>query len=330
MPTIQDIAKAANLSTATISRVINQSESVLPETVAKVESIIKELGYQVKGNRRLNINQGDDTLGLIVSRFNSPFYALLTQGIEKVARQHNRKLMVISGNYDVDCEKDAIKFLMSKGCRNIIIHSKAMTDDSLIHYANQLPSMIIINRHVKGIDNQCVWLDSSEGTYLATKHLIEQGHKKIGYLSCEMILDDKLDRFYGYQRALNEANIAFNSDWVEEVPFGEQGGATAATNLLNKGLPITALVAFNDFYAAAAMQVFKEHNIDIPQRLSIVGFDDVLPQCYFTPKLTTIRNPIESMAINAARMSLEGTNHSLSNIFYPILIKRDSVEEPFS
>lgn len=108
------------------------------------------------------------------------------------------------------------------------------------------------------------------------------------------------------------------------MPFGEQGGALAATNFLNKGLPMTALVAFNDF-AAAAIQVFKEHGISVPEQLSIVGFDDVLPQCYFSPKLTTIRSPIESMAINAARISLEGKNCAVSRAFHPLLIKRESV-----
>lgn len=329
MATIKDVAKAANVSTATVSRVINKSDSVLPETVAKVEMVMAEVGYQIKDNQRLTINQGQDTIGLIVSRFHSSFYGLLTQGVEKVAKKHGRKLIVASGNYDMECEEEALKFILSKGCRNIVLHSKAMTDDMLIHYAKQHSGIIMINRHVSEIESQCVWLDNSAGTYLATKHLIEQGHRKIAYLSCEMEVDDKFDRFNGYQQALIEAGIELNPDWIEEVPFGEPGGAEAAINLLNKGLPVTALVAFNDFYAAAAMQVFKEHGIEIPQRLSIVGFDDVLPQCYFSPKLTTIRNPIESMAINAARLSLEGENLPVSNAFHPLLIKRDSVQAPF-
>lgn len=328
MPTMNDVAKAAGVSNATVSRVINQSPSVLPETVAKVEAVMQELGYKVKGNRRLTINQGHDTIGLIVSRFNSPFYGLLTQGVEKIARKHDRKLIVASGDYDAECEENAIEFMLSKGCRNIVIHSKAMSNQTLIRYAEQLPGFIVVNRHVPEIDSQCVWLDNSEGTYKATRHLIEQGHQRIAYLSCEMEVDDKFTRFDGYRRALDEAGIALNPDWIEEVPFGEPGGALAASNLLNKGLPVTALVAFNDFYAAAAIQVFKEHGVAIPEQLSVVGFDDVLPQCYFSPKLTTIRSPIESMAINAARLSLEGTESSLSRFFHPLLIKRESVQPP--
>ncbi|MGF1724215.1 substrate-binding domain-containing protein [Photobacterium nomapromontoriensis] len=328
MPTMNEVAKAAGVSNATVSRVINQSPSVLPETVAKVEAVMQEMGYKVKGNRRLTINQGHDTIGLIVSRFNSPFYGLLTQGVEKIARKHDRKLIVASGEYDAECEDNAIQFMLSKGCRNIVIHSKAMSNEVLIRYAQQLPGLIVVNRHVPEIASQCVWLDNSEGTYKATRHLIEQGHQRIAYLSCEMDIDDKFTRFDGYRRALDEADIDLNPDWIEEVPFGEPGGALAASNLLNKGLPVTALVAFNDFYAAAAIQVFKEQGIAIPEQLSVVGFDDVLPQCYFSPKLTTIRSPIESMAINAARLSLEGTDSSLSRFFHPLLIKRESVQPP--
>ena len=327
MVTIKDVAKAANVSTATVSRVINQSDSALPETVKKIETVMAQLGYKITDNKRLNINQGQDAIGLIVSRFNSPFYGLLTQGVEKIAKRYGRKLIVASGNYDLDCEEDALKFMLSKGCRNIVMHSKAMTDDMLIRYAKQISGLILINRCVSEIESQCVWLDNCAGTYLATKHLIEEGHRKIAYLSCEMAVDDKVERLNGYKKALAEGGIEFNPDWVEEVPFGELGGTVAATNLLNKGLPVTALVSFNDFYAAAAMQVFKEHGIDIPNRLSIVGFDDVLPQCYFSPKLTTIRNPIESMAINAARLCLGEMNHPILNAFHPILIKRDSVQK---
>lgn len=325
MATINDVAKAAGVSTATVSRVINKSSSVIPETVEIVQSAMSQVGYKVKGNQRLNINQGLNAIGLIVSRFNSPFYGLLSQGVEKIAKQYDKKMMVASGNYDADCEEDAIKFMLSKGCRNIVIHSKVMSDETLTQYAKHNPGLVVINRRVPTMEQQCVWLDNSEGTYQATKHLIEQGHRRIGFLSCDTEVDDKFLRFDGYQRALQEAGIQFNPDWIEEVPFGEQGGALAATNFLNKGLPMTALVAFNDFYAAAAIQVFKEHGISIPEQLSIVGFDDVLPQCYFSPKLTTIRSPIESMAINAARISLEGKQCSVSRAFHPLLIKRESV-----
>ncbi|PKF49674.1 substrate-binding domain-containing protein [Enterovibrio nigricans] len=325
MATIKDVAKAAGVSIATVSRVINQANNVIPTTVAKVEAAMRELDFHVKGNRRLTINQGDDLLGLVVSRFNSPFYGLLTQGVEKIARKHGRNLMVLSGEYDEGREQEAIDVLLARGCRNIVLHSKGMTDVTLTKLANQLPGLIVVNRHVDAIEEQCVWLDNGEGTYLATKHLIDQGHRAIAYISCEMALDDKADRFNGYCRALTEAGIDLNPDWIEEVPFGEQGGVTAANNLLNKGLPVTALVAFNDFFAAAAMQVFKEHGIGIPERLSIVGFDDVLPECYFSPKLTTIRNPIESMGMNAARLSIEGKDSALVRGFQPLLIKRDSV-----
>ncbi|MFA0087759.1 LacI family transcriptional regulator [Vibrio sp. 10N.286.49.C2] len=325
MATINDVAKSAGVSTATVSRVINHSSNVVPETVSLVEKAMRDVGYKIKGNQRLNINQGLNAIGLIVSRFNSPFYGLLSQGVEKIAKQHDKKMIVASGNYDADCEEDAIKFMLSKGCRNIVIHSKVMSDKSLVEYAKQLPGLVVINRLVPTIEEQCVWLDNSEGTYQATQHLIEQGHRKIAFLSCDTEVDDKFLRFDGYRRALDDAGIEFNPDWVEEVPFGEQGGALAATNFLNKGLPMTAMVAFNDFFAAAAIQVFKEHGVSVPEQLSIIGFDDVLPQCYFSPKLTTIRSPIESMAINAARISIEGRQSAVSRSFHPLLIKRDSV-----
>ena len=325
MPTIIDVAKAAGVSTATVSRVINQSSGVVPDTVVRVQQAMKQLGYQIKGNRRLSVNQGDDTLGLILSSFNSPFFSLLTQGVDKIARKLDRKLMVASGQYDPECEEEALNFMINKSCRHIVFHSKAMSENALIKYARQLPGLVIINRHIKEIEQQCVWLENTKGTYQATRYLLEQGHRRIGFLGLELDIDDQTERFAGYRQALQEAGIRLNSDWVEEVPTGEQGGALGATNFLNKGLPVTALVAYNDYFAAAAMQVFKEHGVKVPEDLSVIGFDDVLPQCYFNPRLTTIRSPIESMAMNAALISVEGKKSPVARRFQPLLVKRDSV-----
>lgn len=325
MVTIKDVAKSAGVSTATVSRVINKATSVLPETVQQVQAVMAELGYRVKDNKRLAINQSDATIGLMISNFNSPYYGLLAQGVEKVARQTGRTMLVANGQYDADCEEEALNFLISKGCRHIVMHSKMMTDQALRRYARQIPGLIIVNRRVVGMESQCVWLENRQGTYQATRHLIEQGHRRIAYIGCELELDDKSERLGGYRSALEEAGIAPNRDWQEEVPFGENGGALGATNLLTKGLPVTAVVAFNDYFAAAAIQVFRDHGVLVPDHLSVVGFDDVLPECYFTPKLTTIRSPVESMAMNAARLSIEGPQPDISRAFYPLLVRRGSV-----
>ncbi|OED48106.1 LacI family transcriptional regulator [Endozoicomonas sp. (ex Bugula neritina AB1)] len=323
--TIKEVARAAGVSTATVSRVINKATNVLPATIQKVEEAMASLGYQIKDNRRLSINQVDDSIGLIISNFNSPYYGLLAQGVEKIARQYGRTMIVANGQYDADCEEEALNFLLNKGCRNIVMHSKMMSDQTLLKYASHLPGLIIVNRCIKGMESQCVWLKNSHGTYQSTQHLIKQGHRRIAYIGCELELDDKEERLAGYKSALSDAGIPLNRDWLEEVPFGENGGALGAINLLNKGMPVTAVVAFNDYFAAAAIQVFRDHEILVPDQLSVVGFDDVLPQCYFTPKLTTIRSPIESMAMNAARLSIEGSKIDISHEFYPLLVQRDSV-----
>ena len=325
MSTIRNVAEVAGVSLATVSRVINRSPSVLPEMVKRVEQAMNQLGYNIQGNRRLLVNQVEDTIGLIVSNFNSPFFGLLIQGVEKVARSYNRKLIVASGQYDSSMEKEALDYLLRKGCRSIVMHSKAISDEELLGLSDKIPNLVIINRHVCGMEDQCVWLENERGSYLATKYLLEKGHRRIGYINCELDIDDKTKRFYGYQKALEEKGVAVNSDWIEEAPFGEHGGAIAATNLLNKGLPVTALIAYNDFFAAAAIQVFTEHGIVVPERLSVIGFDDVLPQCYFTPKLTTIRSPIESMAMNAARLCVEGSKYQIVRQFQPLLVQRNSV-----
>lgn len=183
----------------------------MPETIARVEEAITALGYLTKDNRRLSINQGGDTIRLTVSNFNSPFFPLLIQEVEKVARKYNCKLIVASGKYDVDLEEEALSYLLNQACRNIVMHSKAMGDDQLIRHAAKPAGLVIVNRYVPGLEEQCVWLENRKGTYLATKHLLDYGYRRICYISCEQNIDDKAESFFCCQQALQEARPEVNS-----------------------------------------------------------------------------------------------------------------------
>ena len=325
MATIKEVAKLAGVSIATVSRVINQSSRVKDETAHRIEQAMSDLNYRIEGNKRLQINQGESAIALILSSINTPFFGLLSQGVEKIASKYGRKLVVSSGQYDAVYEEETLNYFLDKGFKNIILHCKAMSDESLLKYVAKEPGIILINRYIEEVEAQCIWLDNQKGGYLATKHLLEQGHRNIAHITVDQDISDKRERIEGYKRALLEFGVTPNPDWTEEVQISEKGAILGATNLLNKGAPITAVVAYNDFFAASAIQAFKEHDIKVPEEISVVGFDNTLPQCYFSPKLTTVHNPIESMAMNAAKLSLDGLDSPVSKCFKPLLKRRESV-----
>ncbi|GAL04506.1 galactose operon repressor [Photobacterium aphoticum] len=327
MPTLKEIAEITGYSMATVSRVINRQGHVSEKTKLHIEKTAKEIGFTRENNNRLKINSGTPSIGVVINRISSPFYSLLAQSVEEVGREHNRHLMLCSSGYDANEEQKAIDFLLSHGCRHIVLHSKALSDSALEGICRQHSDVVLIGRHVEAVQERCVWLDSQAGTYQATQHLINLGHRRIGFINLAFDCDDKHNRLAGYLNAMKDNGLMVDPDWVQNADWVEVGGRNAARKLLSQGLPVTALLAFNDVYAASALREFQSRGVQIPAQLSIIGFDDVMPQCYFSPALTTLKYPIAVMARKAALLSLTGNYAQFpqGQCYYPTLIHRESV-----
>lgn len=327
MTTLKDIAELTGYSMATVSRVINNQGRVSQKTKQCIEQAAEKLGFKTKNNKRLKLNSGTQSIGVVINRISSPFYSLLAQSVEDVGREHNRHLMLCSSGYEEKDERDAINFLLTHGCRNIVIHSKALPDKALAELCNKHPGITIIGRKIEAVIDRCVWLDSTPGTYQATQHLINRGHTRIGFINLAFQCDDKLSRLGGYLNAMKDNGLDVDPEWIQDADWVEAGGRAAARRLLSLGLPITALLAFNDVYAASALREFQSRGVRVPEQLSIIGFDDVMEQCYFSPALTTLKYPIAKMARKAALLSLNDNrdSHPNGHCYYPTLIHRESV-----
>ena len=167
------------------------------------------------------------------------------------------------------------------------------------------------------------------GGYLATKFVLEQGHKEIGYISGPLWKCDAKARFEGHQKALAEFGISQDSDLFFEGDFREQSGSQGMRHMLAQHKEFTAVVCGNDIMALGAITVAREHGLDIPNALSIIGFDNVMFAGYIFPKLTSVNYPIYDMGAMAAKTILKQVykedSEDLQLIFEPKLIERDSV-----
>ncbi len=332
MATIKDVARLAGVSVATVSRVINDSPKASDASRQAVTCAMEELNYHPNANARALAQQTTETIGLIVGDVSDPFFGAMVKAVEQVAYRTGNFLLIGNGYHNEQKERQAIEQLIRHRCAALVVHAKKIPDSELISLMKQMPGMVLINRTLPGFEQRCIALDDRYGAWLATRHLIQQGHKKIGYLCSNHTISDAEDRLQGYYDALKEHGIPVNDRLVTFAEPDESGGEQAMTELLGRGKNFTAVACYNDSMAAGAMGVLNDNGIDVPKEISLIGFDDVLISRYVRPRLTTVRYPIITMATQAAELAMAlAENRPLpetTHIFSPTLVRRHSVIAP--
>lgn len=330
MTTIKDVADAAGVSLATVSRVVNNGPKVGDATRERVKKIMVEMGYRPNANARALVSQKSASVGVVLAELIDPFFAAMAHGIEIVTRQKNLRILTVSGFIEESTELQAIESLLEYRCEAMVVHSKALSDEVLINFANQIPGFVLINRYIPEIENRCVWLDNAAGGQIMARYMLSQGHKKFAMVSSEYHIDDPQSRLHGIREELEKAGIQLPESNIELCTPDQEGGEVAMQNLLAKGADFTALLAYNDAMASGAMTMLKDHNIEVPNAVSVIGYDDVLLAKYCSPKLTTLRYPIDVMAKTAAELAIRYANGEkpepgVTFKYNPTLVKRESV-----
>ena len=244
--------------------------------------------------------------------------------------QANKFTIVMSGNHDIARERHAIQALLQRQCDALILHSKALPDEELSELASGSTPIVFINRQVPGCEERCVWLDNQAGITTACQHLLDAGHSRIAFITSddEEFVDGQ-QRMAGYRVALQRAGIELDPALIGRAFADEKGGYVAMSELLERGVPFTAVLGFNDAMVAGAISCLLERGYKIPQQVSVVGFDDIPYARYIYPKLTTVRYPIEEMGERAAELALRLLDHKpvegLALKFEAELVRRESV-----
>lgn len=332
MATIKDVARLAGVSVATVSRVINSSPKASDASRLAVNSAMEELNYHPNANARALAQQTTETIGLVVGDVSDPFFGAMAKAVEQVAYNTGNFLLIGNGYHNEQKERQAIEQLIRHRCAALVVHAKKIPDADLISLMQQMPGMVLINRTLPGFEKRCVALDDRYGAWLATRHLIQQGHTKIGYLCSNHAISDAEDRLQGYYDALKEHGLPVNDRLVTFGEPDESGGEQAMTELLGRGKNFTAVACYNDSMAAGAMGVLNDNGIDVPKEISLIGFDDVLISRYVRPRLTTVRYPIVTMATQAAELAMALADNQpipeTTHMFSPTLVRRHSVIAP--
>ena len=337
MVTIRDVAKLAGVSVATVSRVLNNPVIASKEARELVLHAVAALGYRPNANAQALATQSSDTIGVVVMDVSDPFFGALVKAVDTVAQRHQKYVLIGNSYHEAEKERHAIEVLIRQRCNALVVHAKALGDDELSHFLNQVPGMVLINRVIPGYEHRCVSLNNVTGAEMATRLLLSQGHQRIGYIGSNHGIEDDLQRQQGYLTAMTQGTSVTMTQtrqpppesWRAQGTPDLQGGEAAMVELLGRNLQLSAVFAYNDSMAAGALAVLKENGINVPQDFSLVGFDDIPIARYTSPKLTTVRYPIVSMATLATELALKGAANQLetgvSHCFMPTLVRRHSV-----
>lgn len=332
MATIREVSKHAQVSVATVSRVVNGNKWVAEATRQRVLEAMAELGYQPNSFARSLATNKSETIGMVVGDLAGPFFGEMMQFAEQAVRDAGKHLIITSGHSTLEEERDAVQFLLKRRCDALILHLDLMPDAEIVELSQQQSTpIILVNRLVPEMAEQCVYLDNEAGGFLATRHLLELGHQRIACVTGPLYKSDARERLAGYRRALDSAGIAFDQQLVVEGDFMEPGGEVAAAELLARQVAFSAVVVGNDLMAIGAVNGFKQRGLRIPADISLVGYDDVLMAGYLEPALTTVRVPVAEFGSEAGRLALklgEGIDCEIHNRFMPTLIERSSTAVP--
>ncbi|RLL40578.1 LacI family transcriptional regulator [Oceanobacillus piezotolerans] len=302
MATIQEVAKKAGVSTATVSRVLNNSESVKEKTRIRVEQAIRELNYEPSVLGRNLRNSESRLLLVLIPSISNPFYTEIINGIEDTAISRGYNILLCET--DSNPKREAIYFNMIRNrlADGIILMDPTVNRKNLYDLASRHPIVQCSEFDERG-EISYVTIDNELAAYQAVKHLIKLGNKKIALINTDEKFLYARERRRGYEKALKEFDLPINSKWIREterVHF--EGGQQAMRSLLNELDKPNAVFSVSDVLAIGALKEIQLQGLKVPEEIAVVGFDKISFSNMTNPTLTTIAQPMYKMGCMSATM----------------------------
>jgi LacI family transcriptional regulator len=304
--TIKDVARLSGVSSMTVSRVINGSERVSLETRQRVESAIAELGYVPSRLARGLIRQKTGTLALIVPDVANPFFTLIVRGAEDVARRAGYRMILADTRADLTIERDVIEEMLAHRVEGIMI--APVSDRSKGHLqrlATYGVEFVLIDRTVSGIESDVVTGDNVGGARRLVEHLISLGHRRIGFITESDEVSTARDRRQAYEAALAAAGLSYDPSLIVRSTVDPPGGFEGMRRLLELDEPPTAVFTVNNLVALGAIEAVRAHELEVPDDIALVCFDDIEYASRLYPFLTVMAQPAETLGTLGTQLLLE-------------------------
>jgi len=325
--TLKDVAKAANVSYATVSRALSGSPQIGSDTRERILKLCDEMGYTTNYVARSMVMKKTDVIGLVVPSIDNQFMSELAYYAEMSARNHGYNIMLCNSGPDLKQEKTVVKLLLGRQVDGILLVPQSpKTYENIRTYTDQVPT-VFLSENLRDQPQSYVAVDNSHGTYLGVEYLYNLGHRKILYLGRRQSTTHQL-RAEGYMRACQHFGLQerfFNSEYNRS---SIENGYEMARELFAKPIDYTAIFASTDSNALGILKAADELGIEIPGQVSLIGFDNIRSTSLPRIELTTIEQPKREMAVQAVDMLRDkienGTKGYVHQILMPNLIERTS------
>ncbi|MDR7074004.1 LacI family DNA-binding transcriptional regulator [Fictibacillus barbaricus] len=294
-PNIQAVAKLANVSIATVSRVINNQGGVRKKTEDRILKAIDELGYIRSAAARTMKKKETKTVGVIVPDIKNPFFPIVMAGIEQKAREKGYFTILSSTSESQAIEEEIVKNFIERGVDGVIITTANEDSDHLKVLQNQGIPIVAVDRSIQNLNVDTVIVDNEKGTYQAIQHLILQGHKRIGIICGPLNTTPAFKRLIGYKKALEDYNIPFNEQYVIHGDFQEQSGYKGTKELYSLDEQPTAIFSSNNLMSIGSLKALQDCNWILGKEVSFIGFDDIDIATFMNPKLTVVARPMNTL-----------------------------------
>ena len=328
---IDDIAREAGVSTATVSRVINKSPQVRPKTAAKVEAVMRKNNYLPNSIARSLASKSSKTIGIIVASITNPAYSEMIRSIQDEAEKYGYVTIICNSDENMQKEREYIDMLLEKQVAGVIFPGGRGIGDKynghIIELSKKVP-VVLANEYLEGSNIYSIVCDKQKGSYDMIRHFLALGHREIAMITGYGNYNPSIEKYQGYSKALEEYGIAIREDLVIYSNYQMIGGYKAALKLMKLAVPPTAILTANDLMVIGCMRALQKHGVRVPQDIAVAGYDDIKINHYFHPAITSVSQDINEIAHMAAKTLISVLNKNddvpTKQIIQPVLRIRES------
>jgi DNA-binding LacI/PurR family transcriptional regulator len=317
MPTtIKDIAKQAGVAHTTVSRALHNSPLISIKTTERIRNIAKELGYHPSVAARSLKTNRSQALGVIVSHIADPFFSEILQGIDDVAQQSGYSLFIAAALHDPERERAIVQTMREHRVDGVILCSTSFTPQQSQQLLSYNIPIVAINNQASEDYRFSIYHDDVDGGRQISRYLISLGHRRIAYLGDSLSGRTTQDRLAGFMHEMEAVGFSVPDEYIYQVQGSSaENGLAGIAHFLNIPERPSALICYNDMLAIGALKGLRQAGVQVPEQISVTGFDNILYSEYTQPPLTTIDQPKRYLGAEAARLLLELLNSSTNDDF---------------
>lgn len=307
---IKDVAKKAEVSIATVSRVVNKTDHVTPQIYERVMDAINELGYSPNTAARSLVKQRTNAIGIVVNNLHDPFFHDLIKGFEMAAQQTSYSVVFCSAlGGDIKSKEAYVKYLSNGVVDAVILYGSYFSDESVVKYLqeNRKIEYVMIENDVPDLSCNKLLINNYGGAKNAVKFLIGKGHTRIAHICGNPNKKVTIERFNGYIAAMQEAHLEVMDGFIQYSSTDYKSGYGRMNALLDLPEPPTAVFCSDDAIASYAVRAALARGLRVPEDVSVMGFDNqtILPDRYRGPEITSVEQPLYTIGMDSIRLVSE-------------------------